>query len=428
MSIKILATADLHLGKSSSSVPGQAEEASTKYTWMRIIEWAVKNDVDILILCGDIVDQDNRYFEAIGPLQSGFYKLKEAGIAVYLVTGNHDHDVLSQITHDNKYDHIHLLGFNGKWEVATFLKGHQSIQLVGWSFPRQFVTEDPLITFKEVSIDPNHPTIGLLHGDLDNRESKYGPIELNSLLSTNVNAWILGHIHKPQEIRKHGPSIWYPGSPHAMSGKEPGIHGPIVLIVEDANDIKISTLPLSPVRYENIFIDVTDATDEAKLRDIMISTLITTANDIIEELEDVAFMVYDVCLIGRHSNIKEVGAWAQNLHEYDQEIKSGTRIIVGKVIINLRPAIQNLEDLAKQPSPAGILAATILAVENGNFTPFLSELLKHWNQKHEAISNSVTYQPLRISGRLDNKDQKEAKDYILLECNRLLGELIDQQG
>ena len=74
MAIKILATGDLHLGKKSSSVPESAEEGSSKFTWNRIIDLSIRNGIDILALTGDIVDQDNRYFEAIGPLQTGFKK------------------------------------------------------------------------------------------------------------------------------------------------------------------------------------------------------------------------------------------------------------------------------------------------------------------------------------------------------------------
>lgn len=429
MAIKVLATADLHLGKSSSSIFNRSEVTSTKYTWNRIVDWSVRNDIDVLLLCGDIIDKDNRYFEAIGPLQSGFDKLKLAEVSVYMVSGNHDHDVLSQIVQSKKYEHVHLLGFNGKWEVKTFSKGEDKIQLVGWSFPKQFVTEDPLSTFKEIGLDPNYPVIGLLHGDVDNRESKYGPIDLNNLTNTQVNIWILGHIHKLQELRNHEPSIWYPGSPHAMSAKEPGIHGPLLLTIEGAHDIKVRTVPMSPVRYESIFIDITTATDEAKVRDKITSTLFNDASDEIEELEEVAFLVYDVYLMGQHTDIKQVEIWTMSIvNDYDQEIGSGTRISVRKVVSNIRRAVQNLEELAKQPSPAGILAEAILAVQNENSTPFVDELLKQWDGNIEAINNSGIYQPLRAAGKQNNKDVKKAKDSILRECSRLLAELIVQQA
>ena len=429
MALKILATADLHLGKKSSNVPDSAEEGSTKYTWNRIVNWAIKNEIDALLLSGDIVDQDNRYFEAIGPLQSGFDKLKRADIAVYMVAGNHDFDVLPQIIGTNKYENVHLLGFNGEWEVKIFSKNGEKVQFVGWSFPKQFVTEDPLLKFNGIKLDSNYTTIGLLHGDVDNRESKYGPIESNNFMNKQVDIWILGHIHKPQEFRNADPYICYPGSPHALSSKEPGIHDLIMLTLEERDDIKVIHVPLSPVRYENITIDITNADNEAVLRDTVTSALFKEANDNIAELENVAFLVYDVYLEGHHTNIKDIETWTIPIvNDYDHEMETEVKLSVRKVIVNVQPKVDNMEELAKQPSPAGILANNILAIQKGGSTEFLDELLKGWNLKLENINTAGTYQPLRATVKLFDKPDMGVKKYILHECNRLLAELLAQQA
>ena len=428
MPLKILATADLHLGRSASSIPENAEESSTKYTWNRMVDWSIKNEIDVLLLLGDVVDRNNRYYEAIGHLQAGFEKLKQAEIAVYMVAGNHDYDVLPEMVKDARFINVNLLGFDGEWEVKTFSKNGEQIQFIGWSFPKQFVTEDPLLNFNNVNIDPNYPAIGLLHGDVNNRASKYSPIGLNNLTNKPVGAWILGHIHKPQELNHNAPLIWYPGSPHSMSAKEPGIHGPLLLTVEGANDIKAIPVPLSPVRYEHISVDITKADDEAKLRDTITSALFNNANEMVEELEEVAFLVYDIYLIGEHAKIMEIESWASPIvDDYGQEIGSGTRLSVRKVMNNVHAAVENLEELSKEPSPAGILAETILAIQNGRSTDFLDELLKKWNWKSDEMNNSGTYQPLRATEKIKQKTSEDAKASFLQECNRLLGELISHQ-
>ena len=93
MAIKILATSDLHLGRKSSEVPSSEKESSTRFTWENMVEWCIHHNTDVMLLAGDIVDRDNRFFEAIGPLQAGFEKLERAGVSVFIITGNHDHDV-----------------------------------------------------------------------------------------------------------------------------------------------------------------------------------------------------------------------------------------------------------------------------------------------------------------------------------------------
>ena len=111
----------------------------------------------------------------------------------------------------------------------------------------------------------------------------------------------------------------------------------------------------------------------------------------------------------------------------DQEIETETRSTVRKAIDKARPNLEYIEDLANQSSPAGVLAKTILAIQNEETTIFLDELLEKWKISRENINTAGTYQPLREAGKLSDNSDLKAKQYILLECNRLLGELIEQQ-
>jgi exonuclease SbcD len=165
MPIRILATADLHLGKASADVSGHF--AATKHTWETVVNWAIAHAVDVVALCGDIVDRDNRYFEAVGPLQDGLEKLGKNGIEVFMVSGNHDHDVLPGILRSRQLDNVHLLGANGTWELYSYTKAGETIQFAGWSFPRLIVQESAMTGWQLPGHDPNYPVIGLLHGDID---------------------------------------------------------------------------------------------------------------------------------------------------------------------------------------------------------------------------------------------------------------------
>lgn len=429
MALKVLVTGDIHIGKKSSSVKQDTDESATKSTWAKIVDYAILNDVDILALTGDVVDQDNRYFEAIGPLQNGFEKLKKAGIEIFMVSGNHDFDVLSQLVDANAYDNVHLLGKNGTWEMKTFSKNGESIQFVGWSFPKRHFNEDPLLTFNIEGIHSSLTTIGLLHGDVGVPASNYAPIDLNNFTKLPVNAWMLGHIHKPQILREAEPLIYYPGSPHALSSKETGIHGPVLLTIHSPTSIEKTHTPLSPVRYETIEIEITDQITEADVRNKVTSTLYDNAKSISLELENVSFLIYDIILIGQHSKIKELESWVKPMiADYYQEIDTTeTRISVRKVTVNVRPKVDNLEELALESSPAGILASTIIALKNGETTDFSNRLLTQWNKIHNNISQASVYQDLRSSEKYDIVDNEKSTEYILSECNRILSELIEQQ-
>ena len=429
MALKVLATGDIHIGKKSSSVKQDTEESATKYSWNKIVDYAIKNEVDVLVLTGDIVDQDNRYFEAIGPLQSGFEKLKQADIPVYMVAGNHDFDVLPQLINSERYDNIHLLGANGIWEMKIFSKNGEQIQFVGWSFSNRHASEDPLLKFNISEIDSNITTIGLVHGDVNVPDSIYAPIDFNNFSITPVHVWILGHIHKPQMLKESEPIVYYPGSPHALSSKEQGLHGPILLMIESQEDIQIKQIPLSPVRYESLSIDITNNSDEDSARDTVTSKLFEDAQSKIMELESVSFLIYDVILEGHHSRIKDLETWVSPIvSDYNQEIDTTeTRLLVRKILTDVQPKVENMEELAQESSPVGVLASTIIALQKGETTDFVDNLLEEWKLVYNSIRQAGTYQPLRTKERFDLDQNQESKQYILNECNRILTELIGQQ-
>jgi predicted phosphodiesterase len=427
MPVKILATADLHLGRTASAVPGNAEERSTKYTWHRMVDWCVRNKVDVLLLAGDVVDEDNRFFEAVGPLQSGFDSLKKAGIEVYLIAGNHDHNVLAQIAGNHQYENVHMLGSGGNWEIQTHSVNNMEIQFMGWSFPQKYVSEEPVRSLNHLDADPNQVTIGLLHGEVDVPDSKYAPLGLDRLRELPVDAWILGHIHKPVEFQEKEPYIAYTGTPHALNSGEPGLHGPLLLEVEGKQDMRIKRIPLSPVRYEALNMDVSKAEDEESFRNMVSSGLLDHARGYIQELENVAYLVYDIELTGQSAHASQVDAWSHQIMDYTTELETGTRVSVRKALNHVQPAVQNLEELAQNESPAGKLADTILAIQKGDSTPFLDELIKEWYMHVNRIDSASAYHPLRMENRLRQKTEKEAREYILEECNRLLGVLLAQQ-
>ncbi|HSH52965.1 MAG TPA: DNA repair exonuclease [Bacteroidales bacterium] len=427
MALTILATGDIHIGKKSSGIRHTADESASKYTWNKIVDYVIKNKVDVLALTGDIVDQDNRYFEAIGPLQAGFEKLKQSDISVYMIAGNHDFDVLPQLINPDRYDNVHFLGANGTWEVDTFYKNGEQIQFVGWSFPKRYVSEDPLLKFNLPDIDTNITTIGLVHGDVNIPDSKYAPLDFSNFLNTPVHIWILGHIHKPQILRNSPPVVYYPGSPHALSAKEQGVHGPILLTINSKTDIPIEQIPLSPIRYETLSIDITDKNDETEVRNAVTSKLVDDAESKIDELENVSFLVYDIILEGHHSKIRELETWVNRISDYEQEINTTeTRILVRKIVFDIQPKVDNMKELAKESSPAGILAKSIIALQNGESTKFTDHLLEEWKSVHNSITQAGTYHPLRTTERFKLEQHQDAKQYILNECKRILTELISQ--
>lgn len=427
MAIKILATADIHIGKKSSGVSTGSERISTRSTWNSIVDLAIEEGVDVLALAGDIVDHDNRFFEAIGPLKSGFGKLAKAGIQVFITAGNHDYDVLPHLIQTNTLANVHLLGANGRWTQELFEKNGQKVRFVGWSFSRQYEIMDPLHGWNLLIPEDGIPVVGLLHGDVDIPQSRYAPISSNELLSKPVDLWILGHIHKPQMIQNHHPKAFYPGSPHALSAKETGEHGPALITIASKHSSEIRRIPLSPVRYETLEIDVSGTSDPDSVRTKIYTAIEEYTKEISGPLERVGFLIYDLILSGVYHNLEELDECLLPLRDADDLSGSGnTQIRVRNISVRVRREIADMESLARQASPAGILAEAILALRSGGTTPFLDAVIPKWTEQYKNAINSRTYRWVKTDLQVENPEN-EAKQYIEQECNRLLNELMNQQ-
>jgi len=374
------------------------------------------------------VDRDNRFFEAIGPLQKGFETLGDAGIPVIMVSGNHDFDVLPDIIKNRAYDHIQLLGEKGKWESKTIKTRSGDLQVLGWSFPDQYIMEDPLLQLKDakLNLNPNLPTVGLLHGDLYDQKSQYAPLDAAGFPSGIPQAWVIGHIHKPAVIREQSPLILYPGSPQALSSKEPGVHGPYILTLEGRNAVA-EQVGLSPVRYESLNVDVTGVESESDFRNRLTQQISEDARERTEELGKVSRLVYDIELTGSHHSLTNLEKWSHFADQFEQELISETLVTIRKMEIRAKPAIENLEELAKQPTPPGLLAKAIIDLEAGRKSPLLEELTATLKEKIGSANRSRTYQPLSLyEEQLDETDES-ARELLLSESRQLLGELISQK-
>lgn len=428
MALKLLATGDLHLGKRSSGVPGNPDDTSAKYSWDRLVNYVLDHQVDALLLLGDIVDRDNRYFEAVGAMIRGLEQLESKGVEVLMVSGNHDFDLPAQLVRSRDFKNVKLLGANGQWEVYDYKKGKESLRFIGWSFPGQTVTFNPLNTFPLQSAKKDLPVIGLLHCDVDVRESRYAPVVLDDFIRTGADAWVLGHIHKPGPLRPQGPVVWYTGSPHALNAKEQGVHGPLLLTVQGKNALKAETIPLSPVRYENLSLDLTACKDAGDVKAMIPRAMLEDAGAKLNELTYVNHLVYDLTLEGVQKSTGEVLETASStVKDLALTLDGRINISVRKLVNNLKPAIEDLKTLSRENSPAGKLAESILALQQNKTTPFLDELTEQWTEAMQKMHNSGTFLPLKSFETEREAITYSAREFLLKECNRLLNELMAQR-
>ena len=133
--MKVLLAADIHAGRRSSRIPDDVDRPrfSCAAAWQRMVDLAVRERVDLVAAAGDLIDRDNRYFEAFGPLEAGLKRLAEAGIPVAAVSHGKD---LSAVVLGRFYDPYHFRQF---FQVQTGEYFAQSLEVLSQTRGNLFI-------------------------------------------------------------------------------------------------------------------------------------------------------------------------------------------------------------------------------------------------------------------------------------------------
>jgi DNA repair protein SbcD/Mre11 len=429
--IKLLATADIHLGKRSSHAGD--DHASPRHAWNDFVNHAVNGAYDMVLLTGDIVDQDNRYFEGSSILEAGLKILDRHGIHVCVVSGNHDYEVLPLIMKRFDFTNVYLLGAGGKWERKILEIRGQKISVTGWSFPHRHYRFDPLndLAATLTDADDSDFRIGMVHGDLYDPKSTYAPLSMNSLTASGHLVWFLGHVHKPAMFGSAATTMaCYPGSLQALSPKESGSHGALHVELDKGRMTREEQIVLSRTRYETLDLHLTG--DEYRypdsVRQEVNNRLQECQEDFRKQHDRLQTLVLDLN-VHVNTDIKEsvmsrLGE-LQDVQEIDYDglnLRVRTIECIGKI----PPA--DVQTLMEQSSPAGLLARILHALENDQHHPQAEKLEAKIRDQIRSIPSTV-FQPVKIArieaGRpLEN----EVRTIALRQCREALNRLIAQQN
>jgi DNA repair protein SbcD/Mre11 len=431
--LKLLCAADLHIGRRPARLPRSwaGGRISAALAWDDVVECAIAHGADALLLGGDVVDQDNRYFEAYGPLGRGIRRLKEAGVAVVAVAGNHDHHTLHEVASEVGDGHLVVLGRGGRWERWTLRDedGAARLHIDGWSFPAARHADDPTATYDLAPADDSAPVVGLLHCDVDGGEPRYAPVAAASLARVPVSAWVLGHIHVPGLRQEPGRAPWlYPGSLVALDPGETGRRGAWLVELEPGRAPSFRHLPLSRVRYENVDVDVEEVADTDGLRGAVGAALRRRLDDVVEEgVGPLALLSCRVRLTGRTALHAGAERALANLSDLELTGDGDVRLAVERVQVDTRPAL-DLHDLARGTDAPALLARLLVQLEDAPGAALDADPPQIDPALQARLDRTVAGVMARpYYGELASDDQPDARAALRRQASRLLDELVRQK-
>lgn len=223
---RFLHTGDLHLdspfaGLTAGAPPhvAGALRDATLNAWDRIVQLALDESVDFILVAGDVFEHANRTLLAQVRFRDGLARLGDARITSFVVTGNHD--PLSGWEPSVALPaSVHRFGADEVGAAPVMRGGVEIARVYGISYAVRDVTENLASRFRRDADAPY--AIGLLHANVGGQpgHQAYAPCTVSDLRATGIDYWALGHVHKPAMLSSADPTIVYCGNPQGRDTGE----------------------------------------------------------------------------------------------------------------------------------------------------------------------------------------------------------------
>ncbi len=281
--MRFVHAADLHIDspllglEKYEGAPLEQIRRATRRATENLVQLCLDESVDLLLVAGDLYDDDWRDFSTGLFFVSQMNRLKEAGVQVVWIRGNHD--AASKITrHLKAPDHVHELSTK-KAESRVFEE--LGVVVHGMGYPNAKVEQDLVAGYPEAMRDLFN--IGLLHTALDGRpgHARYAPCSLSALVNHGYDYWALGHVHT-REVLCRDPWVLFPGNLQGRHMRETGPKGASLVHVDGGRVLDVEARVLDVVRWAHVSVDVADAVD----LDAVLAKVETAVNEAADEADE----------------------------------------------------------------------------------------------------------------------------------------------
>jgi len=257
---RFLHAADIHLDsplhKLNYYEGGPVDELrqATRRAFDNLVQTAIRENVSFVLIAGDLYDGDWKDYNTGLYFVSQMNRLRDAGIPVYIVAGNHD--AASKISRTLRFpESVHLFPTQ---KPATLCIDNIDVAIHGQSFASPAVKKD--LSAKYPAPLPGYLNIGMLHTCVTGREGHepYAPCTLEGLQSKGYDYWALGHVHQ-HEVLMDDPLIVFPGNIQGRHVRETGPKGCVLVSVDDSGRPELEFKPLDVIRWVIVNVDTSGA-------------------------------------------------------------------------------------------------------------------------------------------------------------------------
>jgi exonuclease SbcD len=258
MAFRFVHTADVHLDSPLSTLalrdPTLADliGGATRKAFVAVIDLCLSEQVDALLVAGDLYDGEQTSMKTGRFLADQLRRLHEAGIATFVIRGNHDAE--SRITRELTLPES-VKVFTGRAEAVTVSHGALEVAVHGVSFAHKHAPESLIPKFRApISASVN---IGMLHTSLGGSPAHdlYAPCAPAELHGSGFDYWALGHIHQ-RFVDEGRATIVMPGNPQGRDINEGGPRSATLVTISDDRRIKVEERLTSVAEFRRLRVDL----------------------------------------------------------------------------------------------------------------------------------------------------------------------------
>ncbi|MFW6150439.1 MAG: metallophosphoesterase family protein [Chloroflexota bacterium] len=246
--------ADLHIDSPFKGISetrpdiGKALQRATHESFHNIVDLALREEVDFVVIAGDVFDSADRSLRAQLKFRDEVQRLASRGIEVFLTCGNHD--PLSGWSAMLEWPEG-MYTFSGDCVESHVVRkdGEALARVCGISFSERDVYENLARKFE--SVEGDIPCVGVLHATVGavSGHEPYAPCVIDDLCGKGVSYWALGHVHARSVLREEEPAVAYPGCSQSRHPNERGEKGCYLVTLEPGAPPFIQFIPTDMVRY-----------------------------------------------------------------------------------------------------------------------------------------------------------------------------------
>ena len=273
--MKFIHAADIHLDsplkglEQYEGAPVDEIRGATRRALEKLVDLAMDENVDFVLIAGDLYDGDWRDHNTGLFMVKQMSRLREAGIPVFTIRGNHDAE--NRMTKSLRMPE-NVFSFSMS-KPQTHTLDDLGVAIHGQSFATAAVTENLAAAYP--SGDKTLFNIGLLHTSLDGREghANYAPCSMDDLKSRGYQYWALGHVHTREDTAQLDPPIIFPGNLQGRHIRETGAKGCEIVEVDNAGNVSIEFRALDVMRWEHLRLDCAAAQSPDDVLDLFSNQL-----------------------------------------------------------------------------------------------------------------------------------------------------------